>query len=196
MKPFGKTENIFNEFAVDYDKWYDAHSEIYQAECKAIERHLPPEKKGLEVGVGTGRFASKLKAKFGIDIAFNPLKIASSRGVLCTLAMAENLPFKDEAFDFVLLITTLCFLKKPLEAIKEVARVLKHKGKIIVGIVNRESTLGKEYERKKKTSPFYKEAHFYAPSEVVELLKKADFKNFSFTQTLEGGFVVIAGEKG
>ena len=64
-----------------------------------------------------------------------------------------------------------------------------------MGFINRESPLGKEYEKKKQKSPFYKKAHFFSPLEVQELLLKAGFKNFDIAFVLNKGFCVISGDK-
>ena len=200
MKNSGQTAQYFNspfeKLVEEYDSWYDKHPDVFEAELQAIKKlELPKEGRALEVGVGTGRFAEKLKIEFGVDIAFSPLKLAKKRGVLAIQADTSFLPFKNESFSAVFLITTLCFLPEPLIALKEVFRVLKKKGKIIVGFINRESPLGKEYEKKKQKSPFYKKAHFFSPLEVQELLLKAGFKNFDFAFTLNKSFCVISGDK-
>ena len=58
-----------------YDKWYDTHKSLYQTEIKALEKAMPSGR-GLEIGVGTGRFASPLSVRFGLDPSFNMLKLA------------------------------------------------------------------------------------------------------------------------
>ncbi|HAM49303.1 MAG TPA: SAM-dependent methyltransferase, partial [Nitrospiraceae bacterium] len=37
---------------------------------------------------------------------------------------AENLPFEDNAFDFALMVTTICFMEDPLQALREIRRIL------------------------------------------------------------------------
>ncbi len=199
MKNSGNTKNIFksnpfHNLANQYDNWYEENWEIYQAELNLLKKVVPEKGVGLEVGVGTGRFAPFLGAKFGIDLAFSPLKKAKSRGVLTVQAKAEALPFKSSSFDFVLFITTICFLKQPLKAFKEAHRILKEKGRVIIGFINRESPLGKKYEKKKQKSPFYAEARFYAPYEIQKIFQETGFKFLNMEEILEG-FAVISGEK-
>ncbi len=158
--------------AEKYDSWYDRNKEIYEKELNLILSNIQDKEKiGLEVGVGTGRFACKLKA-VGVDISINMLKVAKKRGIEVILADANYLPFKDEKFYFVLFAFTLCFLKKPFEAIKEAKRVLKEKGTILICFVP-EGKLAEEY--KSKGSPFYREAKFYKVEEVIEVLENAGF---------------------
>jgi ubiquinone/menaquinone biosynthesis C-methylase UbiE len=66
--------------------------------------------------------------------------------------------------------------------IREAARVIKNGGRIIVGIVDKKSFLGKYYKAKK--SLFYENARFFSVNEVLDLLNKAGFKSAAFYQTL------------
>jgi ubiquinone/menaquinone biosynthesis C-methylase UbiE len=45
--------------------------------------------------------------------------IARKRGIDVCVAAAEELPFKRTSFDFVLLVTTICFLQNPVQALQE-----------------------------------------------------------------------------
>jgi len=172
---------------------------------------LPKKGKGLEIGVGTGRFAASLGIKYGIDPSKNMVKIAGQRGIEARIGHGEKLPFRSNTFDYAAIIITICFVKDPRKVLKESGRILKRSGKIITGIVDKDSFLGKFYRRKK--SVFYKKAHFFGVKEMTSLLKTAGFGRFSYYQTLfklpdkidfvekpqkgfgKGGFVVIAGEK-
>jgi ubiquinone/menaquinone biosynthesis C-methylase UbiE len=57
--------------------------------------------------------------------------------------VAENLPFKESEFDFVLLITTICFLDDVEKSFNKVHRILNYNGNIIIGIIDRDSPIGK-----------------------------------------------------
>ena len=202
---------IFDRYYKKYDAWYDKNKFAYLSELKAIRKVLPKKGKGLEVGVGTGRFAQALGIESGIDPSKNMIEIARERGVNVKLGYGERLPFKNATFDYEAVIITICFTKNPEKVLKEAYRVLKKKGKIIIGIVDKDSFLGKFYQKKK--SAFYKEASFFGIKEITDLLKNTGFSKFSYYQTLynfpdriksvqkpqkgfgRGGFVVIAGEK-
>ncbi len=206
--------NIFDRHWKRYDAWYDKHKFAYLSEIAAIKKVLPEKRKGLEIGVGTGRFAELLGVEHGIDPSEKMLEIAKSRGVKTYVGKGESLPFKDDEFDFVLIVITLCFVDNPSQVIKESRRVLKSNGKLIIGIVDRDSHLGKFYQKEKKQGhKFYKKANFYSTSEVIKLLKKHGFNRIVTFQTIfqplekikeikqpkesfgKGGFVVICGKK-
>ncbi|MCF7886862.1 MAG: class I SAM-dependent methyltransferase [Candidatus Omnitrophica bacterium] len=199
--------SIFDKNFKKYDNWYDTNQFAYLSELELLKKIVPKEKRGLEVGVGTGRFAKELGTEFGIDPSLNMLKIAKKRNIKCVVAKGEKLPFKDNFFDYLIIIITICFTEFPAKVLSEAKRVLKKSGEIVVAIVDGDSFLGKFYQGKK--SIFYKEATFFSISEISELLKTQGFNNFSFYQTLfnflnklekpdnpkkgfgEGGFVAI-----
>ena len=196
-----------------YEAWFDRNRAAYASELEALRALLPKSGKGLEVGVGTGRFAAPLGIRVGVDPAKAMGKLAMERGIEVRFGVGENLPCKDSSFDFVLLVTTICFLDDVPAAFGEAYRVLKSGGSILVGFIDRESSLGKVYEQRKQDSEFYRDATFLSVSEVMRHLKQAGFRGFVFRQTIfqnptemkeadpvrsgygEGSFVVVRAEK-
>ena len=85
---------------------------------------------------------------------------------------AEHLPFHDTSFGFALMVTALCFLENPLKALQEIRRILKPAGKVIIGMLDEDSPLGKLYEEKRNQSKFYRDARFYSVNQVLDWLKK------------------------
>ena len=77
------------------------------------------------------------------------VNIARQRGVDACVGTGECLPYQAETFDYVLIVIALCFVQDPLEVLKQAHKVLKKNGKIIIGIVDRDSFLGKFYQNKK-----------------------------------------------
>ena len=203
--------NIFNILYKKYDLWYERNKFAYLSELEAIKKVLPKRGKGLEIGVGTGRFAAPLGITTGIDPSRNMIRIARERGVDTRLGYGEKLPFKNNTFDYVAIIITICFVKNPQKVLKEARRVLKKNGTIIIGIIDKASFLGKSYQRKK--SLFYRQANFFSVKEIADLLKKTGFNKLSYYQTVlklpnritsvenpqkgfgKGGFVVISGKR-
>ena len=203
--------SIFDRYYKKYDAWYDKNKFTYLSELEAIKKVLPKKDKGLEIGVGTGRFAQALGIKFGIDPSIEMLKIAKKRGIDVRLGNGEHIPFRNDTFDYVAIIITICFVKYPRKVIEESCRVLKNNGKIIIGIIDKNSFLGKLYQEKK--SVFYKKAKFFSVAELTDLLKEAGFNRFYHFQTIfrlpdkinsiekpqngfgKGSFVVISAKK-
>ncbi|WP_456438245.1 class I SAM-dependent methyltransferase [Desulfurobacterium sp.] len=204
-----KTES-FDRFYREYENWFERNRDIYEAELELI-RSLLPQGKGIEIGVGTGRFAAPLGIKIGIEPSDAMAEVARQRGIDVLKGVAESLPVPNESYDFVLMVTTVCFVDDVLKSFKEAFRILKKSGVFIVGFVDKNSPLGKRYQEKKDKSRFYKEATFYSTEEIVDFLKKAGFSEISIKQTLiekdgkmlpvikdgsgEGGFVAVRAVK-
>ena len=181
-RKFGFMRDVFDKYYKKYDAWYDRHRFAFLSELEAIKKVLPRDEKGLEIGVGTGRFAALLGIQYGIDPSKQMVEMARKRGIHVKLGYGEKLPFENSAFDYVALIITLCFMKDPIKALTEARRVLKKNGKVIIGIIDKESFLGKFYQRKK--SIFYKQANFFSVPELVDLVKTIGFNRISYYQTI------------
>jgi len=182
-RPMARIES-FEKYSKEYDEWFIKNQNIYLAELNAIKRFVPSDKFGVEIGVGSGRFALPLGIKVGIDPSKKMAEISRKRGIQVYKAVAEQLPFSDKTFDFVLMITTICFVDDLVKSFKEAYRVLKTDGFIIVGFIDKESELGKRYQLKRKKSKFYKDATFYSVKGVINFLRKTNFENVVIRQTV------------
>jgi len=198
----------FEQHIERYENWFSKNRFAYTSELEGIKKMLP-RGIGIEIGVGTGRFAQPLSIKFGVDPSLTMLKKAEERGVKVIGGVAEKLPIVSGSFDFALITTTICFVNDIERTFQEAKRILRKKGFIILGFIDRESFLGKTYVKKKENNPFYKFANFYSVEEVIKKLAKTGFSNpeikqtlFSFPEELksmddvkegygEGGFVII-----
>ena len=199
-------EKPFDENSKDYDNWFMKNQNTYASELDAIKGFIPSGLYGVEVGVGTGRFAEPFGIRLGIEPSDNMAAIARSRGIETLLGTAEDLPLSDSLYDFVLMVTAVCFFDDVKKAFQEAHRVLKHDGFIVVAFIDGESDLGKLYKKHKRNNPFYKDATFYSVTDITDLLTQAGFGEFVYKQTVyspenishevrngygKGGFVVI-----
>ena len=178
-----KTEP-FEKYALQYEDWFVKNKFAYQSELQAIREQLPEEGWGIEIGVGSGQFAEPLHIKIGIEPSSKMREIARQRGIETIDAIAENLPFDNSQFDFALMATTICFLDNIEAAFREAYRVLKPDGRLIIGFIDKGSSIGKLYQQRKSKSEFYKIATFYSVREVISQLKKVGFRDFNFRQTI------------
>ena len=181
----------FDGIADSYDRWYDTADgqAIFEAELECLRR-LCPECRGrwLEIGVGTGRFASALGIAEGLDPSPKMLHLAARRGIMAYLATAEHLPFPDASFGGCLLALTLCFVDDPAQALTECRRVLRGEGSLLLGIIPADSPWGIAYERKKAEGhPVYAHARFLTSSKVVALAQEAGLVLNSAASTLFWG---------
>lgn len=197
----------FNRAAPEYDKWFEEHHNWFSSEVDALKQAVPKTEKGIEIGVGTGRFAGELGIETGVEPSEKMAAIASERGIRVFQGYAEDLPIPDVSFDYSLMVTVDCFLQDVTKAFKEAWRITKPGGFIIIGMIDKSSPLGRKYQEHKKDNPFYRSANFHDVKEIKDLLDEAGFQDFSFWQCLvntekeileqpkkgygEGGFVVI-----
>lgn len=175
----------FDALHARYDAWFTRHRAAYESELLAVRAFLPGEGLGLEIGVGTGRFAVPLGIKVGLDPSEAMLAYARARGVLVIQGKAESLPFAGSTFDFILMVTTICFVADVKAMLLEAKRVLQSRAPLIIGFVDKDSAMGREYLLHKEENVFYREATFYSATEVEGLLREAGFeKNLCWGQTL------------
>ncbi len=210
MTPIKPVE-VYNQYAKEYDQWFDKHANLYQSELLAMKQALPSKGTGIEIGAGSGRFSAPLQIKFMVEPSENMSAIAKQRGVKIINAVAEKLPIENQSFDFATMVTAVCFLSDIPKAFSEIHRILKPQGNFIIGLIDRNSEIGKKYERQKSANKFYHNAHFHSTEEITELLSDSGFGNNIYWQTLtnagedhveqpqpgfgKGSFVVIKSEK-
>ncbi len=121
----------FDSRPEEYDAWYDENPQVFREELDLVKdwvRGFP----SLEIGVGTGRFASSLGIGFGLDRALCALRLARERSVRVVAGDAGALPFRDSSFVLVGLFFTLEFLPDPTAAFYECHRVLLPAGRLII----------------------------------------------------------------
>ena len=200
---------LFDRYHREYDEWFERNRDKYVLELRALRPFVPPGAEGLEVGVGTGRFAAPLGVGVGVEPSRAMAVRARRLGVRVVQAVAESLPFPDASFDVVLMVTTVCFVDDLARSLDEARRVVRAGGRLVVGFVDRESALGQAYLAKRARSRFYGAARFRSTAELLEALSRAGFRGFETLQTLlpgaagaavepghgQGGFVVIKGVK-
>ncbi len=201
---------VFQSKAAEYDGWFDRHPTLFQSELAAIRLVLPPFGKGLEIGVGTGRFAAALGIRHGLEPLDDFADIARSRGIEVVKGVAENLPYDDSTFDLALMVTVDCFLDDVPKAFAEAHRVLIPGGSFVVAFLDKNGSIAKKYKESGKAA--YQNARFHSPEEIEDAMAGAGFAGFRFAQTLfsyngkkiigiekpafgvgKGSFVVVAG---
>jgi ubiquinone/menaquinone biosynthesis C-methylase UbiE len=182
------TTQLFDEHVAEYEAWFERYQEVFQSEIEAVREMLPEGDKllGIEVGLGTGRYSQALNIRQGIEPAARMRNLAIKRGIETMDASAEKLPYGDLRFDFVLMLFSIAYFKNLPQAFQETYRVLKNDGVLLIGFIDKDSTIGKAYETHKPESTFYKQANFYSVEKVVRELTEAGFRHFDFRQTLFG----------
>lgn len=181
----GGAISVFNDkIARHYDDWYTTREGHYfDVKEKKIIRQLLKPREGeslLDIGCGTGHFLEWFKtfglALTGVDNSKAMLEVAKQHlttSVSLIPADAQNLPFPDNSFDMVTMITVLEFLDQPDIALKEALRVAR--SRMFLGILNKYSILSLRRKIKRLFKPsIYAQAKFYSIWEIFGLIKSID----------------------
>ena len=174
----------FERHHARYEAWFDKHEAAYLSELLALRPFVPWEGRGLEIGVGSGRFAAPLGVECGVDPSPAMLAHARARGIEGIEGVAEALPFAAASFDHALVVTTICFVDSAAAMLSEAARVLRPGGRLVIGFIDRESPLGQVYAKHRHENVFYRDANFYSVEEVAAILDDGGFRVNAWGQTL------------
>ncbi|MGD8397914.1 MAG: class I SAM-dependent methyltransferase [Anaerolineae bacterium] len=178
MRPAAANPFANPDAASHYEIWYETTGRradrLEKALLKQLLTRFPRANSVLEVGCGTGHFTRWFEAQglaaAGLDRSMSMLVEAIRLGCPpCVRGDALALPFSDDAFDLVALLTTLEFVGDPVGALVEALRVARLG--LILGVLNRQSLLGRRMER--EGGPIWDVARFFAPSELVRLVQRA-----------------------
>jgi SAM-dependent methyltransferase len=174
---------VFDEKAAKgLDAWYrsDEGRSVWRLQSSLMFRLLGPRpgERLLDVGCGSGLYLQAFKREgldvTGLDPSKHMLDLAETRlGTRAGLfpGRAEDLPFEDNEFDIVTLITTLEFVADPETALAEAFRVAK--GRVYIGVLNSWSlTAFKRRIDGLFRDNFYRRARFYSPWELWGMIRK------------------------
>jgi len=142
----------------------------------------------LDVGCGDGVLATRLAQDgaqvTGLDASADMLAAAHRRaraaGVEVDLVegVAGNLPFPTGQFDCVVSVATLCFVDDPRPTIREMVRVLKPGGRLILGELGRWNLWAAQRRVKGWLgSKLWSAAHFRSRSDLIALAHQAGLKD-------------------
>ena len=144
--------------------------EFEQGLLSEVWRPVSPQRV-LEVGCGTGVFLEWFRSRghmvAGLDPSAESLELARARlgnRVRLSQGFAEDLPYEDNEFDTVALVTTLEFVADPEAALREAFRVARRN--VLLGVLNAFSIGGLQY----RVQRFYKDS-IYSRARFFSLFK-------------------------
>ena len=167
----------FDLVAETYDDWYNHPQgrQVFDAELKAVDMHIPKEGIGLELGAGTGIFAEHLTEVMRTVVCLDPsgemLKKAADRGMASVLGVGEALPMRVGVIDFTYMVTVLEFLDEPAAVLEEIRETAKGGAELTILFINSESSWGDLYrDIGSKGDPVFRHAKLYTMVEVEALM--------------------------
>jgi ubiquinone/menaquinone biosynthesis C-methylase UbiE len=185
------TSYMFDEsVARDYEAWYEqgfGSFAVRQEEALLYQQlqRFPGATSLLEVGCGTGHF-TRWFARLGfhvIGLDASPAMLEQARlrnGTSYLQGDARALPFENQCFDLIALITTLEFVTDPVQALREAMRVARQG--LLLGVLNRHSLL--EYMRLlrgQRPAGVLAQAHRFSVKELKRRVRQAAGKRSLMT---------------
>lgn len=164
--------NSFDYTAAKYEQWFQKNHELFKSELKAIQNLIEEDLgEALEIGVGTGVFAKALNIKEGIEPSKEMAKYATQRGIDVTISTIEEFQI-EKKYNSIFMITVDPFIKNLEGVFNKIHSVLTNSGCVYLVILDRETPLGKIYNKNKEQDENYKYANFYSFDEVSKMLSK------------------------
>jgi ubiquinone/menaquinone biosynthesis C-methylase UbiE len=178
-----KPSSVFDEcVARDYEAWYEqgfGSFAVRQEEALLHHQlqHFTGANSLLEVGCGTGHF-TRWFAKQGLHVTgldASPAMLEQARlrnGTNYLLGDAQALPFANQRFDLVALITTLEFVTDPVQALREALRVARQG--LLLGVLNRSSLVESlRLLRGQRPGGVLAQAHRFSVKELTRRVRQA-----------------------
>jgi len=138
--------DIFEDYAEEYDLWFDEHQSVYHAELARIRKLCPQtNSRSIEIGTGSGRFAKPLGISIGLEPSAALSRTACHRGIEVVRGEAEAIPFGDGSFSSALMVTVVCFLDDPWSALMEIHTILAPGGSLTIAFIERDEKVAKKY---------------------------------------------------
>jgi len=129
----------------------------------------------LDAAGGTGRVSAPLAANVGrivvCDVSETMLRQARLKGLETVQGEIEQLPFADETFDAVLLVDAFHHLNDQQAALRELLRVLKPRGRLVIEEPNIRRPLVKLIALLEKI--LLMRSRFYAPETILKMIAAA-----------------------
>lgn len=149
----------------------------------------------VDTGCGDGgkiksylKFCSKI---VGLDTSIEDLKKAQKVGIDVINGDAQNLPFSNDAFEIVTSFHVIEHLKDDLNHLREIFRILKRGGGLIIVTPNLERLTSKLSFRKELPQEHLKE---YTFKELSNILHQVNFASFEIHQIFLGVAINFLGK--
>lgn len=149
---------------------------------------LPTDGWLLDVGGGTGRVSSTLTSMVGklvlCDLSLPMMMEAKNKDMPCLVQGSSHLlPFPSNFFERVLVVDALHHFSDQQGAIKDLIRVLKPGGRLLIEEPDIRKTTVKVVALMEKMALM--KSHFYTPNEIVGMVRRT---GYAAEQSSDGEF--------
>ncbi len=193
------SKRSFNQKAGTYLGTHDHKVTAHLKNAALVDIQPSAGEKLLDIGCGIGDLLSGFSKRanssdlYGIDYADNMIHQAKKNlvGVDLSIGDAENLPYDNDSFDYVVTCAAFHHLPNPVRALTEMKRVLKKDGRVFIYdytvpcglryIVNFFIRFSPEGDYK-----------IYSGKELKRMLERTGFRDVSDKKLNSNGFCVNA----
>jgi ubiquinone/menaquinone biosynthesis C-methylase UbiE len=202
-----------------FSRWYDKNTREnriteMQEYAREVARHLSEKSNVLEVAPGPGYLSIEL-AKIGsyhitgMDISADFVEICKTNAVRENVNITfiqgnvSSMPFEENIFDFIVCSAAFKNFKEPILALREMHRVLKKGGIVLIIDMRRDATKEGLKEEAKKISRSGFERIFmvqtfkglckyaYTKSEIEEMIKQTSFTRNEIEESNIGFYIYL-----
>ena len=173
---------LFDDWPDRYERWFTTPigSLVKRVEWELILDLLRPGPAEflLDAGCGTGIFTMDMLScgarVVGIDLSLSMIRRARHKARSSRLRILSadiiRLPFPENSFDKAASITALEFIPDARKAVKELFRVTRSGGPVVVATLNSQSPWAeRRREEGRKGHPLFSKAFFRSPEELAAL---------------------------
>jgi ubiquinone/menaquinone biosynthesis C-methylase UbiE len=177
-----REKNLFDDWPEAYNQWFTTPigSLVKKYETDLLMDLLCPRPGEiiLDAGCGTGIFTLDILSHgsfvIGLDVSLPMVMWAGEklRGYPFQMVLGNilNLPFPENFFDKVVSVTALEFIEDGKSAVRELFRVTKKKGYIVIATLNSLSSWAcRRKEEAKQKHTLFEKAIFRSPDELRSL---------------------------
>jgi ubiquinone/menaquinone biosynthesis C-methylase UbiE len=174
-------EKTYNKIAKDFDR---TRYKVWNKVAQFLDS-LEPNTRVLEVGCGNGKnmlYRNDLQMS-GIDISDEQVLICKEKGLDVEKSNMTKLPFSDSEFDSIICIATYHHLdnnEERAQALKEIYRVLKKSGRVMICVWAMEQPSNTKHRFTKSdelvswkidNETYYRYYHIYKEKELEEEIR-------------------------
>jgi SAM-dependent methyltransferase len=168
--------------------FYKKAENYYKLSYLELWKNFEGYNKILDIGCGEGKFliyAPKDHIVSGTEIIDSDIEKSKKKGLnVIKSNLDKKLPFKDNTFDGILISHVIEHLESPYESLKEVKRILRAGGKLVILTPNFATDHKNFYNDPTHKRPFTKRGLF-------KLLYDLEFKNIRIKNDIYNSYSIL-----
>jgi ubiquinone/menaquinone biosynthesis C-methylase UbiE len=129
----------FNGLASEYERWKEKASYYYRYVMEGLQEYVPPGRRVLEIGCGTGAILDSLKPSYGlgIDLSDGMIAVAKQKRPHLNFAVGDiEMLQLQESFDHIVIVDLVEHLANLPNAFRQLGRILPNGATLVSSSAN------------------------------------------------------------